>query len=188
MSLLNHEPIHNFEKHLSPLEALSAAQRIHGEVRRPGMNYRVQLAWDGKRLVGRLGGTIFGENVYLEAHQGQLLGSVASSGRALALHAQHEGKRLRLRLVGAEHGSSALLEFSGDSASGRTYLEGVAQPVEMEFGSTRLDARIGSEQAVALHHPGFAAWVLAAAALVADVAARNAWRVLLDSYVGWAEA
>lgn len=188
MNLLNHEPVHNLGKHPSSLEAFSAALRIHGEVRRPGMSYRVQLAWDGKRLVGRLGGAIFGENVYLEAHQGQLLGSVASSGRAFALHAQHGGKRLQLRLVGAEHGSSAQLEFSEDSASGWAYLEGVAQPVEVKFGPTRLDARTGSEQEVTLHHPGFAAWVLAAVALVADVAARNAWRVLLDSYAGWAEA
>lgn len=188
MSLLEYEPLHNLEKHPSPLEAPSTAQRIHGEVRRPGMSYRVQLAWDGKRLVGRLGGAIFGENVYLEVHQGELLGSLSSSGRVFALRAQREGKRLQLRLVGAEHGSSALLEFSGGRASGWTYLEGLSQPVEIEFGPTQLVARIGSDHQVTLHHPGFAAWVLAAAALAADVAARNAWRVLLDSYTGWAEA
>ncbi|WP_018466823.1 hypothetical protein [Calidithermus timidus] len=188
MSFLDQEPAHNFKKHPSLPEALSAAQRIHGEVRRPGMSYRVQLAWDGKRLTGRLGGAIFGEGVYLEAHQGQLLGSLSSSGRVLALHAQHEGSSLQLRLVGAERSSSASLELSGDSASGWAYLEGVVQPVEVEFSPARLLARIGSDQEVTLRHPGFAAWVLAVVALAADAAARDAWRVLLESYTGWAEA
>jgi hypothetical protein len=188
MSLLEYEPVHNLKEHPSLLEAPSTAQRIHGEVRRPGMSYRVQLAWDGKRLVGRLGGAIFGENVYLEAHRGELLGSLSSSGRVFALHARREGRRLQLRLAAAEHGSSALLEFSEGSALGWAYLEGLSQPVEIEFGPTRLVARVGSDQQVTLHHPGFAAWVLAAVALAADVAARNAWRVLLDSYTWWAEA
>ncbi|PZA07679.1 MULTISPECIES: hypothetical protein [unclassified Meiothermus] len=193
MGLSEYKPLHN-----PPLEAPSTAQRIQGGVHRPGMSYRVQLAWDGKRLTGRLGGAILGENLYLEAQGRELLGSLSSSLRAFALHAKLEGNYLQFRRVGAEHGSSASLELSGGRASGWVYLETCvslressedrAQPVEVEFGPSRLLARIGPDQAVTLHHPGFAAWVLAAAALAADLAARDAWRVLLESYAGWAEA
>lgn len=203
MSVLNHKPFPDFKDYPAPPEVRfpgdrREAQRIHGEVQSPGLRYRVRLAWDGARLTGRLGGVIFGEKLYLELHQGELLGSLSSGLRAFALQARLEGKHLQLRRVGAQHSSSASLELSAGSASGWVYLEtGVSlressenrvQPVEVEFGPTRLLARIGSDQQVTLHHPGFPAWVLAAAALVADLAARDAWRVLLDSYAGWAEA
>jgi hypothetical protein len=92
MSLLNHQPVHNFKKHPSLPEALSAAGRIRGE-------------------------------------------------------------------LGAERSSSASPELS----------EGRASPVEME-SPTRLLARNGHDQG----HPGF-------------VTARDAWRVPLESYTGWAE-
>jgi len=185
--------LHEFESVRKPKqqparpEGLAGGDRVWGEVRRPGMGYRVQLSWDGRRLAGRLGGAIFGENVYLEAFAGQLLGSVASSGRVLTLHAQLEGRRLQLRLVGPDPGARAVLELDGDRALGTLELGGQAHTLEMGCSATQVRARIG-EQEVLLHHPGFPAWVLAVAALTADVAARNAWRVLLDSYTGWAEA
>lgn len=193
MSVLNHKPFADFKDHPAPPEVRlpgdrREAQRIHGEVQSPGLRYRVRLAWDGARLTGRLGGVIFGEKLYLELHQGELLGSLSSGPQTFVLQAKLAGKHLQLRRVGAPHGSSASLELSADSASGWVFHENRAQPVEVEFGPTRLLARIGPDQQVTLHHPGFPAWVMAAAALVADLAARDAWRALLDSYAGWAGA
>lgn len=164
------------------------AGELVGEVRRPGMSYRIRLTWENGRLWGRLGGTVFGENLHLQTHGNQILGSVASSHRVLSLHGRQEAGRLEYRLVGGQN-LSGWLELRGHGLAGRVYAE--AQSYEFSVVQSRASiAQIGDDseaQQIVLEPNSLPPLVLGAALLAADVASRQAWRALLNSYQGIAE-
>ncbi|MBF6593563.1 MAG: hypothetical protein IVW51_03825 [Thermaceae bacterium] len=159
-----------------------------GEVRRPGMSYRIRLTWENGRLWGRLGGAVFGENLHLETHGNQILGSVASSSRVLSLHGQQEAGRLEYRLVGGRN-LSGWLELRGNGLAGRVYAEEQSYGFSAVQGGASI-AQIGDDseaQQIVLESNPLPPLVLGAALLAADVASREAWRALLNSYQGIAE-
>lgn len=174
-----------------PSPALAQGQMV-GQVRHPGMTYGIRLAWDGRQLRGRLGGVIFGENVLLERHAGGLLGTVASTSRVFAVSVQVEPGRLEYRFAGNPDASGATFWLGPEGAQGILYLAGSAQRASIEVASTGLSARIGHqenpvshlglEQQVSLEHGPLPLEIALTAALLADIASRNAWRILLSSY------
>jgi hypothetical protein len=179
MNGLNQHPIKASHSLASPT---LAEGQIVGEVRQPGMVYRLRLDWDGKHLSGRLGGAIFGENVHLEAHAHSLLGTVASSTRVFAVSAQLEGDRLEYRFAGNPGVSGATLWLQGNTAKGILYLAEGSQKVEAEAGAQGLKAWGDEAQHIILSANQLPIRLALSAALIADIASRNAWRVLLSSY------
>lgn len=159
---------------------------VAGEVRRPGMSYRISSSWENGRLSGRLGGAVFGENVLLELLGNQILGTAASTGRVLALCGRQEGGRLEYRLLG--NGShSAFFELRDRALSGRVYGEDRSQPLSAESGPVFTLAKVGlgaEAQEIALEHPDLPPLVQGGVLLLADITSREAWRVLLSSYQG----
>lgn len=162
---------------------------LAGEVRRPGMVYRVRLAWEDGTLSGRLGGSLFGENVHLEAQRDTILGTAASSSRVLALHGRQAGQELEYRLVGAA-GCTARLEIHSGGWIGRVYSLDRSLLFRLEYARGLARAHLGLEdqaQEILLRASELPPLVLGAALLLADVAARQAWQALLSSYQGIAE-
>lgn len=165
------------------------AQQLLGRVWRPGMSYRVALAWDGRQLKGRLGGRVFGENVLLQSRGETLLGSVASSGWVYSVHAHKQGNSIECTFVGTENITSAHLELSPNGVSGRLLGQEASYIVSIEQEAGALRAEIGRDadcQEIRLEL-GKLGWEVLVGVLVADISSRNAWRSLLASYQGSAE-
>jgi hypothetical protein len=153
------------------------------------MVYRIRLAWKDGTLSGRLGGNLFGENVHLETYRDTILGTAASSSRVLALHGRQAEQELEYRLVGGT-GRTARFEIHNSGWIGRVYSLDRSLPFMLEYAPGLARARMGLEdeaQEILLRANELPPLVLGAALLLADVAAREAWRALLSSYQGIAE-
>lgn len=182
--------LRNYDLSYQPNLGVFPAQHLAGQVRRPGMNYRIVLEWDGYQLKGRLGGRIFGENVLLQARGDELLGSVASSGWVYSVHARKQDNAIECSFVGARNISSANLEITSTGITGRIFGHEASHTVAIEQTTGGLRAKIGRDaeyQETVLEYSGALNWELLVGILIADITGRNAWRALLASYQGSAE-
>lgn len=161
---------------------------ILGEVIQPSLTYRARLEWDGQTLKGRLGGLVFGEDLLLEFGQNEALGWVSGT-RVFSVHARLADTRIEIRLTGAGAARSGWLELGLGHARGFLYGPSGSDRVEISLSDTRVEGEVGTGQPrrVRLSRAGLPEWASVVAAIVTEVAGRDAERVLLESYNGLAE-
>jgi hypothetical protein len=157
---------------------------LTGEVRHPKLRYRLELkSKNDSSLHGRLGGRIFGEELRLDVNGNELLGTVIGSNVRLAVHASLQRSALHLRVTGSST-ATALVQLSGDTASGAWHSGDTVTQVNLEFSGDRLTGSLASGEAIRLEGGSAPRWLTLSAALIGFIVTGVVDRTQLESLRG----
>lgn len=159
---------------------------LRGEVVCPGMRYRINLSWDGSCLQGRLGGWVWGESLQLRWQDQNINGSI-THGTSFRYSGWWHDNRLTLQWQDQSHSNEAWLDFN--SSPYRGWFSGSQESIYLDETALGWIAHVGEgskKRHVHLSANGVPPAVVGLATLIADQAAQNALRLLLQSYSSWA--